>query len=328
MGDLLYLGVDVGGSKTHALICAEDGSVLGFGEGQGGNPEEVGESGLAATMRIVISRAESQLTSLPKTYQAAGFGIAGYDWGCDREMIACAIQSLELGCPEVFENDALPLLWAGSSHGWGIAVSAGTGNNVRGRNAAGKTGRISGNSIQNGEFGGASELVFLANQRLSQIWIGRGGSSLLVDRLIAYCGASDLGDLVEGLVRDRYRLTADAAPIILQAAQEGDALAVELTRFNAGELAKSVQAVAGQLGLLDKSFELVMAGSLLVKSSYYRELFVQIIQEQLPKANPRLLSGPSVVGALMMAMEVGQRLSDLHRAAVLGRLQTYFNNGH
>ena len=48
-----YLGVDVGSSKTHALITDGAGKALGFGEGGAGNHEVVGYPGL---MRAVETR--------------------------------------------------------------------------------------------------------------------------------------------------------------------------------------------------------------------------------------------------------------------------------
>ncbi len=302
MEEKIFLGVDVGGTKTHAIICKSGGQVLGFGKGPGGNPENVGENGLRDAMRIAIDEAQAQINAKSLNFQAAGFGISGFDWDSDRLSIERVIHSLQLGCEFVLDNDVVPTIWAGTSQGWGIAVSAGTGNNVRGKNAAGKIGRISGNSIRNGEYGGASEMIFLAQQKISQIWTGRENTSILVGRLIEITGAKNIQDLVEGLVRGRYQLDAEFAPIILEVAQAGDPVALEIVWFNAHELVKSVQAVANQLDLTDTPFELVMSGSLLTKSSYYRDIFIEIIQHHLPKAKPILLEIPPVAGAAMMAM--------------------------
>jgi N-acetylglucosamine kinase-like BadF-type ATPase len=47
---MVFLGIDVGGSKTHAMLSDESGQVLGFGVGPGGNPEMVGYDGLTLAM--------------------------------------------------------------------------------------------------------------------------------------------------------------------------------------------------------------------------------------------------------------------------------------
>jgi activator of 2-hydroxyglutaryl-CoA dehydratase len=42
----ILLGVDIGGTKTRALLVDENGSVLGFGKAGPGNHESVGWDGL------------------------------------------------------------------------------------------------------------------------------------------------------------------------------------------------------------------------------------------------------------------------------------------
>ena len=45
-----YLGVDVGGTKTHALIADDTGQALGFATGGPGNWEGVGYDGLTRVL--------------------------------------------------------------------------------------------------------------------------------------------------------------------------------------------------------------------------------------------------------------------------------------
>jgi N-acetylglucosamine kinase-like BadF-type ATPase len=198
-----FLGVDVGGSKTHTLICDENGQVLGFGTGPGGNPEMVGYDGLTLAMRTAIKHARKG-TGI-KLYQinAAGFGIAGFDWPSQYFDTLKAVQSLGLSGDILIENDAVLPLWAGTTQGWGIAACVGTSNNVRGVDAQGRIGRITGNSEAFGEYGGAEEIIAVALQRLSWMWSGRGKQTKLARILIEDCGANDLEDLIEGIVSGR-----------------------------------------------------------------------------------------------------------------------------
>ena len=72
---MIFLGVDVGGSKTHALICDENGQVLGFEIGPGGNPEMVGYAGLALSMQTAIKQARKGIGIRLKRITAAGSGL-------------------------------------------------------------------------------------------------------------------------------------------------------------------------------------------------------------------------------------------------------------
>ena len=51
-----FLGVDIGGTKSHALIADETGRAIGFGEAGPGNYEDVGYAGLATALATVPQR--------------------------------------------------------------------------------------------------------------------------------------------------------------------------------------------------------------------------------------------------------------------------------
>ena len=304
---MVFLGIDVGGSKTHALLSDENGQVLGFGVGPGGNPEMVGYDGLTLAMQAALHKACKRSGMKRTQIAAAGFGIAGYDWPFQYMDTLRAVQALGLGTETLaIENDAVPPIYGGSTHGWGIAACVGTGNNVRGVDAQGRTGRITGNSSTFGEYGGAGEIMQSVLQRLAWMWTGRGKPTALAELLIRDCGATDLGDLIAGLVAARYHLKADQAPLVVQAAESGDAVAGEVLTWHARELAASVLAVAGQLDLIEQPFEVVMSGRLFQVSELYRKSFIECVQVGAKLAECKLFTSPPVVGAVIMAMQAAR----------------------
>ena len=124
----VYLGIDVGGSKTHALLTDEQCAILGMGESGPGNHESVGYDGLIHAMQTAFQQAASQHSITPDQIQGAGFGIAGYDWPSERQDTLDAITHLGLNCPITLVNDAVLGLHAGSKNGWGVNLIAGTSN--------------------------------------------------------------------------------------------------------------------------------------------------------------------------------------------------------
>src|SRR5512138_715868 len=91
-----FLGMDVGSSKTHALIVEETGRCVGFGKGSGGNHQSVGYDGFEAV--IVEAFAQARMTAGIEAQQVAGagFGVAGFDFESDREPHMKAIAALGL----------------------------------------------------------------------------------------------------------------------------------------------------------------------------------------------------------------------------------------
>ena len=62
------------------------------------------------------------------------------------------------------------------------------------------------------------------------MWTWRGPHTLLADALIQRAGASDLEDLIEGIINYRYDLDAACAPLVIQVASDGDGVAQALVR--------------------------------------------------------------------------------------------------
>ncbi len=77
-------------------------------------------------------------------------------------------------------------------------MDAGTGNNVRGRNIQGHTGRITGNSARFGELGGAGELVVLTVIAVTHAWTQRGPATALTRILMDYAEVDSEEKLIEG----------------------------------------------------------------------------------------------------------------------------------
>jgi N-acetylglucosamine kinase-like BadF-type ATPase len=100
-----FLGVDVGSSKTHALIADETGQCIGLGKAGGGNHQGVGYERLTEVLRMSFAGACQMSGIGPGQIAGAGFGIAGYDFPSEKEDHLRAISPLGLSCPVEIIND-------------------------------------------------------------------------------------------------------------------------------------------------------------------------------------------------------------------------------
>jgi N-acetylglucosamine kinase-like BadF-type ATPase len=299
-----FLGIDIGNTKSHALIADENGYALGFGEGGNGNYETVGWDGLQNTLQIIIGRALTNANISKGQIAGAGFGIAGYDWPAEREPTRQVIASLGLSAPYEFVNDATPSLLAGASDGWGLVISAGTSNNCRGRDQQGREGRVTGCGPWAGEYGGASELIAKAIQAVALAWTRRGPDTCLTQTFMDLTDAADPMDLLEGLNLKRYRLSAADAPSVFETAAEGDAVAQEIIRWTGYELGSLAVGVIHQLSFEDLNFEVVLAGSLFNSNNHMLlEAMKAPINAVAPKARMVRLNAPPVIGGVLLGME-------------------------
>lgn len=299
-----FLGADVGGTKTHVLIADEAGHVVGFGKAGPGNHEVVGYEGLASALATAMEQALAQ-AGVPRTSIAgAGFGVAGFDWPAEEAPTLAAIRTLQLSAPLVAVNDTLLGLLAGSETGWGVAVVSGTGCNCWGWDETRRhIGHVTGGGWLFGEAAGAAELVMKTVQALAYEWTRRGPATSLTPLFIRAWGATDLPDLLEGVMNGRYAIDASAAPLVFQAAAQGDAVALDLIRWAGYELGQLALAVIRQLHFEGLSFEVILTGSMFDGSPLLTQTMRQTVQAVAPGARLVRLTVPPVIGAVLLGME-------------------------
>lgn len=319
------IGVDVGSSKTHALLTNTSGQVLSFTESGCGNYEVVGAEGMTMAIKSAITDCLGEAKISKDRILSMGFGIAGYDWPSERSLMTHAIEAVGIDAEFSLVNDAEIGLIAGAPGGWGIAVDAGTGNNIRGRNKNGRIGRITGNGIPFGEFGGASEMVWLARTAATYAWSQRGSKTKLTSIFIEHAGVENEDALIEGLATNQINLPPILAKSIIQTALAGDQVAKGVVQFSARDLAKNVNAVIKQLDLKDEEFDIVLIGSLFKAGDIYISPFVQTIHSFAPGAKFITLEAPPVLGAVFLAAEKAKIMSHDFREAIIKSTKMLLN---
>ena len=298
-----FLGIDVGSSKTHALIVDEAGQCVGFGKSGGGNHQSVGYDGLTHVLRESFAEAREMSGIDVGDIMGAGFGVAGYDFPSDREGHLRSIASLGLSCPMEVVNDGMNGLLAGATRGIGVNVTAGSSNNCRGRGKHGKEGRIVGNGIMFGEYGGAYEIAARGLQMVNYAWIKRIPPTTLTQIYVEAVGAKDEVDLMEGLSNSQYHLFPYLAVNVIQAAQDGDHAACEAMGWAGEELGWLAVSVARQNDMQNEEVEIIQSGSIFQAGELITNPMRDLVLMYCPKARLIRLDGPPVVGAVILGME-------------------------
>lgn len=298
----VFLGVDIGATKSHALLADGEGHVIGVGHAGPGNYEGVGWDGHRAALQTATAGALADAGVTASAVTAAAFGIAGYDWPGERAPHEDAIATLDLDCPCALVNDTVIGLVAGAEAGWGVGLVAGTGCNCWGRGPDGSEGRVTGEGWPFAEYGGGGDLVTRALQAVSLAWSLRGPETALSAALVAETGAASVTDLLEGLILGRYHLGSGAAPLVFRVAAEGDAVAESVIRWLGGELGSMAVGVIRQLGIAALAFDIVQIGSLWQGSPLLGETMLAAVHAVAPRARAVRLAAPPVVGAVQLAM--------------------------
>jgi len=314
-----YLGLDAGGTKTHALIADDRGHVRGAGVAGPGNWEGVGLQGALSAYREALESALAEASLSRAHLAAAGYGLAGYDWPGDAARLEPLITGLGVPGPHALVNDTAVALRAGAEDGVGVVIISGTGTTIAGRNPAGERWRTFGEGEDLGDTGGAGGIVSAMLRAVARAYTGAGPATALTDALLAHYGAPDVLTMLEGLVRGTApRPPASLAPRVFAAAEGGDAVAADIIRHVGHEQGVNAAAIIRHLEMGALTFPVVLAGGLFrARSSEMVAAIMAPVRAVAPHAHPRLLHAPPVVGGVLLAMEASGRAPN---AALQARL--------
>ncbi|HEV8372175.1 MAG TPA: BadF/BadG/BcrA/BcrD ATPase family protein [Actinomycetota bacterium] len=301
---MLVLGVDGGGSKTHAMVADERGETLAFASSGRSNWEDTGLDGARAALSEAITGALSAAGVKPGDLAASAFGLAGLDWDQDRPMLAALVDPLGLGGPRKLDNDSFIALRAGTAQPFGVVVIAGTGTVAAGRDPAGRTFRTMGLSPMYGDFGSATDVAEEAVHAVADAWTGRGPATSLSELLPPLAGCGSPVELLQRLSRGAIPLPP-AAPLVLGQAAAGDPACREIVMRAGAALGSSAALVARRLGLDREVFETVMAGGLFRgRSRLLEATLAEELHRVAPGAVPVRLACKPVIGAVIEALEL------------------------
>lgn len=249
------IGIDAGGTKTVGLLADETGTVLRQARAGGANLRAHGELGVEKSLYQVIDALDAPQVD------ALCLGIAGVALDADRDLVRDLLRRLGVKRAVRIVNDAVVALVAGAPDGVGVVLIAGTGSIAYGIDATGRTARSGGWGYLLGDEGSAFWLGHAAVRQGIRAADGRGPATTLYDRIcrkLGFATASDLVDwfYVQELSRTRV---AQLASVVEEAADEGDAAAVDLLDQASGHLARAAQSVVRQLEF-PGTFPLVLSG--------------------------------------------------------------------
>ncbi|HEU5433810.1 MAG TPA: BadF/BadG/BcrA/BcrD ATPase family protein [Thermomicrobiales bacterium] len=307
----LVLGVDAGNSKTVALVAGPDGVVLGAGRGGPGDIYGAhGEKAALAEIGRAVDEALRTAGVAAARIDTAGFSMAGADWPEDFALLQAAMAERGYGRRRTIVNDAIGALWAGIPDGVGIVITCGTGAAIGARSAAGRIWH-------------------------SSFWPDAAGGYRLGERAIRAAIAADLGlapatrmtapllaafgvDSVEAMLHRRTRrrppwTMADAArlaPIVLDAARDGDPAAVAIVAEQGRALGDMGVVAARQTGQTGRVPTALAGGIFRHPCNRLREAVIARLRRDLPDIEPISSDLEPVGGAVVLALAAMESPAD------------------
>ena len=274
----LFLGVDGGQSSTTALIGDEAGRVLGAGRGGPCNhvkgPEGRAKFVSAIGGCVSAACAQAGLTAGTVRFEAACLGFSGGP--ADKESL---LREMLSTARLLVSDDALIALTGATAGQPGIITIAGTGSIACGRNGAGRTARAGGWGYVFGDEGGGFDLTRQALRAALRYEEGWGPATALHAMLLAETGAATANDVLHRFYTTDYPrpLIAGYSKLVDQAAQQGDAVARDILKAAAQQLASIAGAVRAQLFQPGETVRVAWIGGAF-RSQWLREHFRVLVE--------------------------------------------------
>ncbi|MFX3636331.1 MAG: N-acetylglucosamine kinase [Candidatus Pristimantibacillus sp.] len=318
MNTIIFLGIDAGGSKTHALLTDASGHVIGKGHGGNGNHQTAfGEAKKSIEDACLQALQEAGVTKEEVTF--AYFGLAGADREPDYEILRPMIASLG------FERHAIACdtmigMRAGTKRSYGAVIISGTGFNSAARNAKGEELQYGGFGYLFGDGqGSGSDLAIHAFRSAVRSWEGREKPTLLTELVPQQLGYTSVQEMYDDALNNGIRPSVKLAKTMFEAAGQGDAVAIRILEEAGLEHGNAVNALIKRLGMEQEIFDVVLTGSVLSRGSspHMIDAIKLAVGEVAPNANVVKLSVDPVVGAVMSAMDNSGVTIDAKTDAVL-----------
>ena len=292
-----YLGVDGGGTKTRAVVVDAHGVEVGSALSGGANAHVVGVES-AVTQVIAAAEQVARRAGVRMPFAAAWLGLAGLDTPADSAALAPRFTALASVVHLV--NDAELLLSALPAQ-VGVALIAGTGSIAVGRNVAGVATRVGGWGHLLGEEGSGYAIGSAALNAAVRAADGRGEPTDLLQRILTMWGLSAAPDLIERVYAEANSggasLVAQVAPVVFEAAREGDRVAQRIVRREAVELARAAVVAGDQLGFGATPLPIALGGSLLLRAPDYRDAVLRAIRHSRTLGAVALVEQPALSAA-------------------------------
>jgi len=295
----LILGIDGGGTKTHAVVVDLSGNILASAAHSGANWERTGITATEIILQEIMHRVLDLTNSTTQDIVAATFALAGIDWESDLVLFKPVAKLLNLGDRAKFVNDSIAALFAGNPTGIGCVSIAGTGGKTSGRN---QTQTLQTMGMDLGEGGGAGQLVSLALDHIARIYHGIEEPSEMTQLILNESGFKDEKALFKAVARYEFRLNEEMAPKIFALAMGGDAGAIAITKHVAAQHASDAVAMINRLGLANTSVPVVRAGGLHTAScAIFDSTFEKVLKSAQPGASSKVLTISPVYGSVVHA---------------------------
>jgi N-acetylglucosamine kinase-like BadF-type ATPase len=308
MLDRLGIGIDGGGTKTKVIIKQElDGELLFEKKYPSTNYNNIGKEGLEQVLKVVYTELVELFGEERLEKASLVMGSAGVDRPSDAEVYYKALKNCGFNCKCEVYNDAYIALIGGNGGKSGALLITGTGSIAVGISSEGALVRTGGWGYMTSDDGSGYKIGIKAISAVMDHYDGIIEHTSLTYKILNYYGINSPEDFMDLIYMDKtlsVERIAAIAPIVQEEAEGGDMTAMNILKCEAERLKEMLKALSLKMNMTE--FRLSLAGSLMLKSEIYLNLFKSKINESLPGVKICEPIYEPAYGALIIALEGGK----------------------
>ncbi len=297
------LGVDGGGTALSGCLIRGDGELLANRQAAPVIYAQV-RGAIAQPISQLLAALQRDANVTPGPVDFAGVCSTGVGRPADRELVGAALNAAHLAKHISVDSDAVSALTGAFAGGPGIIVNAGTGSFAFARTEAGTLVRIGGWGYLIGDEGSGFALARNGINAALQDWDGRGEKTALRKIFEHHFEVESIELSISKIYQpdfDRGRM-AKLAPLVFEAAANGDAVAQRLLAETGFALGNHVRA-ALQKFERQQSIPLVLLGGLFRRREMLLPSFWQALGNQKERVQIVEARFPPVIGAALLALQ-------------------------
>jgi len=301
----IVIGIDGGGSKTHAIVADEHGSTIAetVGPGSAVKPGRAEDSA-----NVIVAVVRDALASCEMTHvmpRAICVGVAGAGREAQRQELWQALMSRELASELVIHSDFSIALDDAFGDGPGILLISGTGSVAFGRGPTGTTARCGGWGPVCGDEGSGAWIGRRALSVVTASSDGREPETGLTGAILTAAQLNETSDLVEWASRATPGTLATLAPVVMSVAESGDLRANAIVTLAVEELVLHIRALARQLfGDERAALGVALSGGMLQRGSTLRKRLEHRLKSAVPGGQLRTEPVIAARGAVRAALRI------------------------
>jgi glucosamine kinase len=301
----IVIGIDGGGSKTHAMVADEQGRTIAetVGPGSAVRPGRAEHSANVIAEVVRDALASCEMTHV--TPRVLSIGVAGAGRETERNELWQALVSRDLAVELVIHSDFSIALDDAFADGPGVLLISGTGSVAFGRGPTGATSRCGGWGPVCGDEGSGAWIGRRALSVVTAAADGREPETALTGAILTAAQINETSDLIGWAANAAPAQLASLAPVVLSVADAGDLRANAIVSLAVEELVLHVRALARQLfGDERAALPIALSGGMLSRGTTLRKRLEHRLKSAVPGGQLRTDVVIPARGAVRAALRI------------------------